>query len=47
MPWSGPRGPFSLRSLSRASAMVRASGLVSITLLMVGPLLSMAFMRDR
>src|SRR5580658_4401073 len=42
IPCSGPRGPFSLRSLSSASAMASASGLVSITLLMVGPFLSIA-----
>src|SRR5580704_4394977 len=47
MPCSGPRGPFSLRSLSSASAIARASGLVSITLLMAGPLLSIASIRPR
>jgi hypothetical protein len=47
MPWSGPRGPFSFRSLSRASAMLRASGLVSITLPSAGPFRSSAPMRAR
>ena len=32
MPCSGPRGPLSLRSASSASAMARASGLISMTL---------------
>ena len=31
MPCSGPRGPFALRSASSASAIVRASGLISMT----------------
>ena len=47
MPCSGPRGPFSLRSLSSASAIASASGLVSITLLMLGPFLSTASIRAR
>src|SRR5580704_7236462 len=47
IPCSGPRGPFSLRSLSSASAIASASGLVSITLLMVGPFLSIASIRAR
>jgi len=47
IPWSGPRGPFSFRSLSSASAISSASGLVSMTLLTRGPLLSTAAMRSR
>ena len=45
IPCSGPRGPFSFRSLSSASAISSASGLVSITLFTCGPLLSTAAMR--
>ena len=45
MPCSGPRGPFALRSLSNASAISRASGLNSITLLRAGPFWSTASMR--
>ena len=36
MPWSGPRGPRSLRSASRASAMASAWGLISMTALSGG-----------
>ena len=42
MPCSGPRGPFSFLSLSRPSAIERASGFSSITLLSRGPCLSIA-----
>jgi hypothetical protein len=47
MPCNGPRGPLAFRSLSSASAMSSASGLVSITLLRAGPFRSMASMRAR
>ena len=45
MPWSGPRGPFALRSASSASAIARASGFVSMTLRSSGPCRSRAAMR--
>src|SRR5580692_11568525 len=45
MPCMGPRAR--LRSLSRASAIARASGLTSITLLMAGPCLSISSIRAR
>src|SRR3984893_1158161 len=45
-PCIGPRGPLDLRSRSSASAMARASGLSSRTLLIVGPCLSMSSMRS-
>ena len=45
MPCSGPRGPFSWRSLSSASAMASASGLISMTELIAGPRLSISLMR--
>ena len=47
IPCSGPRGPFSFRSLSKASAISSASGFISITLLTLGPLLSIAAIRAR
>ena len=47
IPCSGPRTCFPPRSLSSASAMARASGLTSITLLIVGPCLSISSMRAR
>src|SRR6266566_6864338 len=45
IPCIGPRGPLDLRSRSSASAMERASGLSSSTLLILGPCLSMTSMR--
>ncbi len=47
MPWSGPRGPFSFRSRSRASAIARASGFFSRTLRSAGPPTSTASIRAR
>ena len=44
-PWRGPRGPFALRSRSSSSAIARASGFSSMTLLMAGPCLSISSMR--
>src|SRR5579863_3991094 len=47
MPCMAPRMPFSLRSLSSASAIERASGLISIMVLTDGPCLSISSMRAR
>src|SRR5262245_48030329 len=47
MPCNGPRGPFSLRSLSRSAAIARASGFTSMTLLTAGPLRSISSIRAR
>ena len=46
-PWSGPRGPFAMRSASSSSAIFSASGLISITLRSAGPPRSSASIRDR
>ncbi len=47
MPCSGPRGPFSCRSLSSASAIASASGFSSMMALIAGPRLSISSMRSR
>ena len=47
MPCSGPRGPLLLRSASSRSAIVNASGFVSITLRSAGPCRSIASIRAR
>ena len=47
MPWSGPRGPFLLRSASSEAAMAMASGLVSITEFNLGPCRSISSIRAR
>src|SRR3954463_16080448 len=47
IPWSGPRSPFSFRSLSSASAISSASGLISRMARRVGPLRSISSIRER
>jgi len=47
IPCNGPRGPLSLSSLSRASAIWNASGLSSMMLFIAGPCLSMLSIRSR
>src|SRR3954452_19101122 len=47
IPWSGPRSPFSLRSLSSASAIYSGSGVISRTALRVGPLRWISSIRAR
>ena len=47
MPCMGPRTWFAFRSWSSASAMASASGLISITLLIAGPCLSISSIRAR
>src|SRR6185503_11508005 len=46
MPCKGPRGPLSLRSRSRATAIRSASGFISMTEYSPGPFLSTSLMRS-
>src|SRR5690348_8395758 len=47
IPCNGPLGPFAFRSASSASAMARASGLVSITARNIGPFVFTASIRAK